>query len=59
MSTLDPMQRQRQVDATRNRPLRTLPTSWWQQDVAEAMCDWITRFVPAHLRRGFTYGQRS
>lgn len=59
MSPLSTQELQRQIDATRNRPLHTLPASWWDEDVAVAMRDWITRFIPDGHRRRFTYGAQS
>lgn len=34
----------RQVRATEARPLRVLPSSWWDVDVAAAMADWVKRY---------------
>lgn len=50
------MSKAEQVEATRSRPLWTIPSSWWLPQTAEAMSDWIKRFVPEGQRRAFTYG---
>ena len=43
---MTPQERLRQVLATQARPLWTLPSSWWDEDVAVRMADWVKRNKP-------------
>jgi L-arabinose isomerase len=42
---------ERQVEATRRRPLHVLPASWWDQDVAERISEWMQRHAHRRLIR--------
>lgn len=44
----------REAYATLNRPARTLPESWWLDEVAENMSAWIKARGKANLKRRFS-----
>jgi hypothetical protein len=48
---------ERQARETRNRPLWTVPASWWDPGVAVRMAEWIDRNVPADQQADFIYGR--
>lgn len=43
---MTPEERARQVRVTAGRELWTLPVSWWDEDVAVRMADWVKRNKP-------------